>query len=68
MKQESNVATILKEQNNLVMRALGLPTVDEMLAPNWYEGIDHVPTPDLRSDSEIAEEQAEEEINSKHAR
>lgn len=66
MKQENNIATILKEQNDMVMQALGLPTIDEMIAPDWYEGIDHVATPDLRTTEELAEEQAEEEVNSKY--
>lgn len=33
---------------------------------SWYEGKDYVPQPDIRTDQEIAEEQAEEESFNDH--
>ena len=37
-----------------------------MIEDDWYEGKDHVIMPDLRSDQEIAEEEARNEVINNH--
>lgn len=39
-----------------------------MLETDWYEGKDHVVKPDIRTDQEIASEQAAEEVFNDHVR